>query len=188
MNVTGTTVYAPRLIGERLRILKRIVPNLDKSRWPSTAIMSQRTQFELLHSEAQKLASKSSPLDIRRPEDVDAAFDNALAFGAKALVKCRRHLYQFSAGSRLQPARRNTNCHSFTATSNTCRRVGLWHLVQVITRVTTMLPNYVDKILRGANPADLPIAGTDPVHHERQSYGAQQLDLSLPSEPLIPSG
>ncbi len=29
-NVTGTTMYAPQLIGERLRILKRIVPNLDK--------------------------------------------------------------------------------------------------------------------------------------------------------------
>jgi putative tryptophan/tyrosine transport system substrate-binding protein len=29
-NVTGTTTYAPQLIGERLRILKRIVPKLDK--------------------------------------------------------------------------------------------------------------------------------------------------------------
>jgi ABC-type uncharacterized transport system substrate-binding protein len=29
-NVTGTTAYAPQLIGERLRILKRLVPNLDK--------------------------------------------------------------------------------------------------------------------------------------------------------------
>ena len=29
-NVTGTTMYAPQLIGERLRILKSLVPNLDK--------------------------------------------------------------------------------------------------------------------------------------------------------------
>jgi putative ABC transport system substrate-binding protein len=29
-NVTGTTMYAPQLIGERLRILKRIIPSLDK--------------------------------------------------------------------------------------------------------------------------------------------------------------
>src|SRR5262249_28051657 len=29
-NVTGTTMYAPRLIGERLRILQRLVPQFDK--------------------------------------------------------------------------------------------------------------------------------------------------------------
>ncbi len=29
-NVTGTTMYAPQLIGERLEILRRIVPKLDK--------------------------------------------------------------------------------------------------------------------------------------------------------------
>src|SRR5215813_1073412 len=30
-NVTGTTMYAPQLVGERLRILKRLVPPLDKA-------------------------------------------------------------------------------------------------------------------------------------------------------------
>jgi putative tryptophan/tyrosine transport system substrate-binding protein len=40
-NVTGTTMYAPQLIGERLRILKRIVPDLDKVAMAlSTATMS----------------------------------------------------------------------------------------------------------------------------------------------------
>jgi putative ABC transport system substrate-binding protein len=29
-NVTGTTLYAPQLVGERLRILKRLVPSLDQ--------------------------------------------------------------------------------------------------------------------------------------------------------------
>jgi putative ABC transport system substrate-binding protein len=55
-NVTGTTMYAPQLIGDRLRMLKRIVPNLDKV---VMALNGNNTnnaaQFELLRSEAQKL-------------------------------------------------------------------------------------------------------------------------------------
>src|SRR5260370_1125028 len=86
-NVTGTTMYAPQLIGERLRILKRIVPNLDKV---AMALNSNNAnnpaQFELLRSEAEKLGVQVQALDIRKPEDVDPAFDKALAFGAKALV------------------------------------------------------------------------------------------------------
>ena len=43
-------------------------------------------QFELLRSEAQKLGIAVESLDMRKPKDVDAAFDKALAFGAKGLV------------------------------------------------------------------------------------------------------
>ena len=44
------------------------------------------TQFELLRSEAQRLGIAVEELDIRKPEDVDAAFDQALVFGAQGLV------------------------------------------------------------------------------------------------------
>jgi putative ABC transport system substrate-binding protein len=48
-NVTGTTMCAPQLIGERLRMLKRIVPTLDKA---ATALNGNNAnnpaQFELL--------------------------------------------------------------------------------------------------------------------------------------------
>ena len=86
-NVTGTTMYAPQLIGERLRMLKRIVPNLDKVAMALNGNNANNAaQFELLRSEAQKLNIGVESLDIRKPEDVDAAFDKALAFGAKGLV------------------------------------------------------------------------------------------------------
>src|ERR1700704_686148 len=74
-NVTGTTMYAPELIGERLRMLKRIVPNLDQVAMPLNGNNANNAaQFELLRSEAQKLDIAIEPLDIRKPEDVDAAF------------------------------------------------------------------------------------------------------------------
>src|SRR5262245_35956004 len=86
-NVTGTTMYASRLIGERLRILKRIVPDLDKVAMALNGNnVNNAAQFELLRLEGRKLGVEAQSLDIRKPEDVDAAFDKALAFGAKALL------------------------------------------------------------------------------------------------------
>jgi putative ABC transport system substrate-binding protein len=86
-NVTGTTTYTPQLIAERLRLLKRIVPTLDKVAMVLNGNNAKNTaQFELLRSEAQKLGIAVESLDIRKPEDVDAAFAKALAFGANGLV------------------------------------------------------------------------------------------------------
>jgi hypothetical protein len=62
---------APELIGERLRILKRLAPQLDKI---AMALNGQNpnnaAQLELLRSEAQKLGIVVEPLDIRKSEDV----------------------------------------------------------------------------------------------------------------------
>src|SRR5262249_53659597 len=78
-NVTGTTVYAPQLIGKRVRIFKRIVPNLDKVAMALNGNNANNAaQFELLRSEAGKLGVEVQSLDIRKPEDVDAAFNEAL--------------------------------------------------------------------------------------------------------------
>jgi putative tryptophan/tyrosine transport system substrate-binding protein len=85
-NVTGTTIYAPQLVGERLRILKRIVPNLDKVAMVFNGNnVNNVAQFELLRLEGRKLGIEVLSLDIRTPVDIDAAFDKALAFSAKGL-------------------------------------------------------------------------------------------------------
>ena len=68
-------------------MLKGIVPDLDKVAMALNGNNANNAaQFELLPFKAQKLGIAVEPLDIRKPEDVDAAFDRALAFAAKGLV------------------------------------------------------------------------------------------------------
>jgi putative ABC transport system substrate-binding protein len=86
-NVTGTTMYAPQLIGERLRILKSIIPGLDKI----AVVMNgnnanNAAQVERIRSDARALGIDVVALDIRRPEDVEPNFDRAAASGVKAFV------------------------------------------------------------------------------------------------------
>src|SRR5215471_19044991 len=83
-NVTGTTMYAPQLIGERVRILKRLVPDLDKLAMALNGNnRNNAAQFELLRAEAGKLGIEALALDIRKPDEVDPALERALGFGAK---------------------------------------------------------------------------------------------------------
>ena len=158
-NVTGTTMYAPQLIGERLRMLKRIVPKLDKVAMALNGNNANNAaQFELLRSEAQKLGIEVQSLDIRKAEDVDAAFDKALAFGAKGLVNAvdtfinsRRFVLAAGAVKYKLPF--------VYSDVEYVQAGGLMALGPGHYEGYHGAAKYVDKILRGANPADLPIAG-----------------------------
>jgi len=158
-NVTGTTMYAPRLIGERLGILNRIVPNLDKVAMALNGNnVNNAAQYELLRSEGQKLGIQAVSLDIRKPEDVDAAFEKALAFGTKGLVNAvdtfiNSRRFALAAGAAK---------HQLPFVYSDVEYVmagGLMALGPGHYEGYYGAAKYVDKILRGANPAELPVAG-----------------------------
>jgi putative ABC transport system substrate-binding protein len=181
-NVTGTTMYAPQLIGERLRMLKRIVPNLDKVAMALNGNNANNAaQFELLRAEAQKLGIEVLSLDIRKPEDVDAAFDKALAFGAKALVNAvdtfinsRRFALAAGAAKYKLPVVYSDVEYVLAG--------GLMALGPGHYEGYYGAAKYVDKILRGANPADLPIAGPTEFTMSVNRTALGKLGLSLPSD------
>jgi putative tryptophan/tyrosine transport system substrate-binding protein len=181
-NVTGTTANAPQLIGERLRMLKRIAPKLDKVAMALNGNNANNaTQFELLRSEAQKLDIEVLSLDIRKPADVDAAFDKALAFGAKGLVNAvdtfinsRRFALAAGAAKYKLPFV-YSDVEYVMAGGLMALGPGHYEGYHGATK-------YVDKILRGANPADLPIAGPTQFTTSANRTAFNKLDLSLPSD------
>jgi putative ABC transport system substrate-binding protein len=181
-NVTGTTMYAPQLIGERLRILKRIVPNLDKVAMALNGNnVNNAAQFELLRLEGRKLGIEVQSLDIRKPEDVDAAFDKALAFGAKALLNAvdtfiNSRRFALAAGAAK---------HKLPFVYSDVEYVlagGLMALGPGHYEGYFGAAKYVDRILRGANPADLPIAGPTQFTMSVNRTALAKLGLSLPAD------
>lgn len=181
-NVTGTTMYAPQLIGERLRILKRLVPNLDKVAMVLNGNNKNNPpQFELLRSEAQALGIETLSLDIRKPEDVDIAFDKAVAFGAKALVNgvdtfinSRRFALAAGAAKYKMPVL-YTDVEYVLAGGLMSLGPGHYEGYQGAAK-------YVDQILRGANPADLAIAGPTQFTFSVNRSALAKLGLTLPTD------
>ena len=181
-NVTGTTMHAPELIGERLEILKRIVPKLDKVAMTLNGNNTNNAaQFELLRSEARKLDIEVQSLDIRKPEDVDAAFDKALAFGAKGLlnavdtfINSRRFVLAAGAMKYKLPFVYSDVEYVLAG--------GLMALGPGHYEGYHGAAKYVDEILRGANPADLPIAGPTQFLMSANRTALNKFGLSLPSD------
>jgi putative tryptophan/tyrosine transport system substrate-binding protein len=181
-NVTGTTMYAPQLVGERLRILKRIVPDLDKAAMAlNRNNVNNDAQFELLRAQAQKVGVEVAALDIRKPEDVDPAFDRARAFDAKGLVNAvdtfiNSRRFALAAGA----AR-----HKLPFVYSDVEYVlagGLLALGPGHYEGYYGAAKYVDRILRGANPAELPIAGPTEFTMSANRAALAKLGLSLPSD------
>ena len=179
-NVTGTTTYAPQLIGERLQMLKRIVPSLDKVAMAINGNNANNAaQFETLRSEAQKLGITVESLDIRKPEDVDTAFDKALAFGAKGLVNAvdtfiNSRRFALAAGAAK---------HRLPAVYSDVEYVmagGMMALGPGHYEGYHDAAKYVDMILHGADPANLAIAGPTQFTMSANRTALGNLGLSLP--------
>jgi putative tryptophan/tyrosine transport system substrate-binding protein len=181
-NVTGTTMYAPQLIGERLRILSRLVANLDK-----IAVVlngnnaNNASQLELVRSEGRALGIEAQGLDIRRPEDVGPAFDKAVAFGTKAFVNC---VDSFINSRRFALAAEAAK-HRLPAIYTDVEYVmagGLMALGPGHAEGYYGAAKYVDMILRGAKPADLPVKGATQFTFSANRSALAALGLSLPPD------
>jgi putative ABC transport system substrate-binding protein len=181
-NVTGTTMYAPQLIGERLRILRRLLPKLDKiSMLVNGNNPSNPAQLDAVRSEAGGLGIEVQALDIRKPEGVEAAFDQATAFGAVAVVNAvdsfvnsQRAALAAAAAKRRLPAL-YTDVEYVAAG-------GLMGLGPGHYEGYHDAASYVDKILRGAHPADLAVKGPTQLTFSVNRSALRKLGLSLPSD------
>jgi putative tryptophan/tyrosine transport system substrate-binding protein len=181
-NVTGTTQYAPQLIDERLRMLKSIIPSLDKIAMvlngnnPNNA-----AQLERVRSVARGLGIEVIALDLRKPEDVEPAFAQAAAFGAKALIN---GVDSFINSRRFALAA-ETEKYKLPAIYTDVEYVeagGLMSLGPGHLEGFYQAAKYVDKILQGANPAELPIAGATQFTLSVRHSELAKLGLTLPAD------
>ncbi len=181
-NVTGTTNYAPRLIGERLRILKQIAPGLRKVSMVTNGNNANNTaQFALLTAEARALDIQVQQLDIRTPADVEPEFRRAEAFGTNGLlnavdsfVNSQRFVIATLVAHRKLPMiytdREYVLAGGFMA-------IGPGHQEGYYRAA-----EYVDQILQGANPADLPVAQTESVDFSVGRQALEKSGLKLPKD------
>jgi putative ABC transport system substrate-binding protein len=159
-NVTGTTFLGPELIAKRLGLLKEAVPAASRVAvlW-HPGVYSERTMAEMLtetEAAARTLGVQLQLLAARGPEDFDAAFsainrdrpDALLVFPSPMLYLEHRRIVDFAAASRL-PA--------IYAAKEFVDAGGLMSYGVNLPDLFRRTATYVDKILKGAKPADLPV-------------------------------
>ena len=156
-NITGLSTLSPEISGRQLELLKEIVPKFSRgavlgtSTRPGTAQALKETELA-----AVALGVQLQYLDVLATKDIETAFRAASKGRADAVVVLtsavftshRTQVVDFAAKSRL-PA--------IYPQSDYMDAGGLMFYGESITYLFRRAASYVDKILKGAKPADLPV-------------------------------
>jgi putative tryptophan/tyrosine transport system substrate-binding protein len=180
-NVTGLSLLTSDLSGKRLELLKEIVRNISRVAILMNPDNSSNTIFlEQTQLAAQKIGIELDASNAHRPNDVEKAFAAAASQHADALVvfddpvlwSYRQQIVSLAAAQRL-PA-----MYGYSDFVDDGGLISYGPNRPDQYRRTAI---YVDKILRGAKPADLPVE--QPIKFELivNRKTATALGLSLPS-------
>jgi putative ABC transport system substrate-binding protein len=159
-NITGTTFLGPELIAKRLGLLKDAISGLSRvaALWHPGAYGKRATESMLRETEtaAQALGLQLQLAPAAGPGDIDGAFVAMTRERAEAVIQLpspmlygeHKRIVELAAKSRL-PA--------IYAAREFVVDGGLMSYGPSLPDVFRRAATYVDKILKGANPADLPV-------------------------------
>ena len=183
-NLTGITLLAFDLVGKRLELLKEAVPKVSRVAvvaYPWHA--GQKREFEQTQMTARHLGLDLQYLPVKSSGDYDGVFEaiskgssNALLVFPDALSNSnRRRIVEFAAKARIPG-------------------VYGWREYVEVGGLMSYGPNqdtayrrlavYVDKILKGAKPADLPVELPTKFEFAINLKAAQQIGLTIPPNVL----
>lgn len=156
-NVTGLSLMVPDIAGKRLELLREILPRLARVAvlWnaanPYPAIVFKETQ-----AAGKRLGIEVQSLEVRSPDDFNDAFEKARRQRPDALVEIEDPL-TISLYKRIVKFAAAEHLPSLHGDGREVEAGGLISYGASIPDLFHRAAGYVDKILRGARPADLPV-------------------------------
>ena len=159
-NLTGLTFLGPELVPKRLELLKEALPRVSRIAvlWHPAGYAESTRQEMAKDAEqaARRLGVTLQFVGADGPADLDGAFsamargraEALIVFPSPLLYSERRHIVQLAAKHRLPAA---YNAREFVDVG------GLMTYGPSIPDLVRRGADYVDKILKGAKPADLPV-------------------------------
>jgi putative ABC transport system substrate-binding protein len=187
-NLTGLSVLAPDFLGKGLELLKQLVPGVSRVAvlWQPRGL-GERTEKEMLKEAevaARALGVRLQFVEARGPADLDRAFSDMTKARAGALtvlttpvfISERRRLVDLAAKNRLPTV------YLFREFVDAG---GLMSYGANLTDVFQRASTYVDKVLKGASPADLPVEQPTKFELVVNLKTAKALGLTIPQTLLL---
>jgi ABC-type uncharacterized transport system substrate-binding protein len=184
-NITGLSTVAPELSGKRLELLKEILPKLSRVAVFGSSNNPGNTQaVREIELAATVLGIKIQYLDVLSPKDIEPAFRAATTERADAVLmmvsnpiagSSRKAIAELATKSRL-PAIYNRR--------EIVEAGGLMTYGVSLTDLDRRTATYVDKILKGTKPADLPVEQPTKFELIMNLNSAKQIGLTIPPNVL----
>jgi putative ABC transport system substrate-binding protein len=184
-NITGFTNLSPDLSTKRLELLKEVSPKIRR-----VAVFQNAAQHGLVMKEVEKAAKflrvQLQVLEVRGRNDLDMAFEAVTRERADALITMGNTSLRMNARTRI-PIVEFTLKHRLPSMYEGSEYVETGGLMSYgpdemanVRRAAT----YVDKILKGAKPADLPVEQPMKFEFVINLKAAKQIGLTIPPNVL----
>jgi putative ABC transport system substrate-binding protein len=187
-NVTGLTFLGPELAGKRLDLLKQALPNASRiaALWHPGAF-SDRTTREMLQATeaaARTLAVELQLVEVRAADELDRAFSRMSGQRADALLVLASAMF-FNERKQIVDLATKHRLPSISSAREFAELGGLIAYGASLTDLQRRSATYVDKILKGAKPADLPVEQPTKFELVVNLKAAKALGLTLPDKLLV---
>jgi putative ABC transport system substrate-binding protein len=183
-NITGLSSFSPELSGKRLELLKEIVPKLSRIAVFGTSTSPGNAQaLKDIEVAAEALGVKLQYIDVLSPMDIESAFraankgqaDAVLMNVSGSLTIQQKELAALAVKSRLPVIYEHKQY---------LEAGGLMSYGPDIPHLYRRAAIYVDKILKGAYPGDLPIEQPTKFEMVINLKAAKQIGLTIPPNVL----
>jgi len=186
-NVTGLSALTPELVGKCLEQLKQTLPGVSRVAvlWQPGAF-SERTEKDMLKGAdvaARALGVQLQFVEARGPADFDRAFSDMTRARAGALTVLPSSMF-FNARRRLVDLAATNRLPTVSPRREFVEAGGLMAYGPNIADVFRRAATYVDKILKGAKPGDLPVEQPTKFELVINLKTAKALGLTIPQSVL----
>jgi putative tryptophan/tyrosine transport system substrate-binding protein len=168
--------------GKRLELLKEVVPTASRVvvLWNPTN-SSNSLQLKEIRTAAQTLAFRVQSLEVSKPDDIDRAFTSISREGADALLVFADPFLS-SQSNRIFDLATKNRLPAMYGQSDPVEAGGLMSYAPSFREFGRRAAYYVDKILKGTKPADLPVE--QPTKFVVNLKAAKQIGLTIPPNVL----
>jgi putative ABC transport system substrate-binding protein len=183
-NITGLSTLSPELSGKQLELLKEVVPKLSRLAVLGNATRPGSPQIlREINLAADAFGVQLQYLEIQAPKDIEIAFraanqeraDALLVMQSPVLISERRQVTNFAIKSRM-PA--------IYGRPEYVEDGGLMSYATSFTDLSRRAATYVDKILKDAKPADIPVEQPKKFEFIINLRTAKQIGLTIPPNVL----
>ena len=185
-NVTGVVMPVDELYGKRLELIKETVPGLSRvAVLVNPNIPVHTSWFKRMEEFARILRLELQPLEVRRRNDLPAAFEAAAKWRAGALTVLSGRPFNGPGRRKIAKLAIEYRLPTIEWNKSFVQRGGLMSYGPDLSTLYRRALAYVDKIIKGARPGDLPVEHLDKFALTINLRTARAIDLSIPPHLLM---
>jgi putative tryptophan/tyrosine transport system substrate-binding protein len=183
-NVTGVTHFTPGLMAKRVQLMKELVPSLTRIAVLRSSGRTQDLVVKDMDAAARQLKTELQPIEVRGEEDISAAFDAAVKGRAQAVMSTQDPFFWRHRAQIAELALKH-RLPSLSGEPTAAEAGALLFYGPDVLEGCQRAATYVDRILKGAKPADLPVEQPTKITLIINAKTATALGLRVPQSLLF---